>query len=88
MQEKRFVDALCEAATDVGLEAKRTPSVVVGGISIYILNMQPEPKDRKPDFYDWIGYVLAAAILLPLAWWLKAADPLGLTEFFAQFFGH
>lgn len=33
----------------------------------------------KPDFYDWIGYVLAVALLLPLAWWLKAnyADSIG-----------
>lgn len=45
-------------------------------------------QERKPDQYDFIGYVLAATILIPLGWWLKTADPLGLSHFFAQFVGY
>lgn len=44
-----------------------------------------ERKDRKPDHYDWIGYVLAAAILLPLGWWLKESGILG--RFIFSLFG-
>ena len=33
----------------------------------------------KPDIFDWVGYVLAAAILVPLGFWLKTnhADAIG-----------
>jgi cytochrome b len=43
------------------------------------IDLEPGKQPRKPDFYDWIGYVLATAILLPLGWWLKTnyADSIG-----------
>jgi hypothetical protein len=54
----------------------------------YIRDMnEPKEQRRRSDVYDWIGYVLAAAILIPLGWWLKTTDPLGLNPFFASWFG-
>lgn len=41
------------------------------------IDLDPDKQPRKPDFYDWIGYVLATAILLPLGWWLKESGILG-----------
>lgn len=40
----------------------------------------------KPDRLTIISTLIAAAILIPIGWWLKETDPLGLTNFFAQWF--
>lgn len=40
--------------------------------------------DEKPDLLTLVSYLIAAAILIPIGWWLK--DNLGLADWLRSLF--
>lgn len=44
--------------------------------------------NEKPDAISLAGYLLAAALLLPLGWWLKANYAEDVGAFVLSFFGY